>query len=265
MADQAGIYFGLQILISNYTDLNLSNFGSKGLGVVVFVHNKSLSTKELEEGIYIKPGELSFIGIKRTFIKNTPSPYTQCQDLTSYSSELYDYIKKSNQIYRQRDCFDLCTQKLIISTCGCIVSDYENSDLNSNQIRPCLDLNDSNCADNAYFQVDFVKCASDYCPLECDSIQYDLTASSLILPFQANYEEKRLQYINFFVFYSQLDYTLIQENPAMSLANLIANIGGTMGVIISVSFFTLLEIAELLVLILHEWFVIQKTSNKISF
>jgi len=112
-----------------------------------------------------------------------------------------------------------------------------------------------------------------YCPLECNSIEYDLTVSSTISPTlndfnslskvtSMSYEEYRTQFVNIVVYYSQLEYTLIEETPATTLASLIANLGGTMSLIVSVSFFTLLEICELVVLLSHV--LISKRLQKIS-
>ena len=171
---------------------------------------------------------------------------------------------KSNRTYRQRDCFDLCIQKKIITQCGCFFTRFDYLSFSLSQTRPCLNLTDYKCAEKEYFQFQASKCVSEYCPLECNSIQYDLTVSSLVKPtindYNAvssptplSYEEWRIQFAYIIVYYSQLEYTLIQETPALTLSNLIANIGGTLGLIVSVSFFTLLEIAELFVMLLHEF------------
>ena len=151
---------------------------------------------------------------------------------------------------------------------------YEWANLNSNQTRPCLNLTDWDCLYETFYQVDIVKCASEYCPLECETIQYDLTVSNLIhstlQEFNAlnnsliSYEEWRTQQLEIFVYYIGLEYTLIEEIPAMSVINLIANLGGTMGLIVSVSFFSIVELAELVVLLLTSLFRNQKISNKAS-
>jgi hypothetical protein len=65
-----------------------------------------------------------------------------------------------------------------------------------------------------------------------------------------SYEEYRTQFVGIVVYYPQLEYTLIEETPATILTNLIANLGGTMSLIVSVSFFTLLEL-EIFVLLFH--------------
>ena len=237
-ANVAGIVNGLYIGVGDVINLFNSDYG-----MAVFVHNSSLRPRE-EDSVYIKPGELSFIGIKRRFVQNEPSPYTQCQDLTSYSSEYYDFIKKMNRTYRQKDCFDLCTQQLIIQECGCY---YLKLDNNQNKSKPCVEIYDFFCATYANHLIDAVKCASESCPLECDSIQYDLTLSSVI----SDLNHIINQSLKVYIYYTELEYTLIQVTPAMSLANLIANLGGTLGLIASVSFFTILEMLELFILLVY--------------
>ena len=75
MANNAGIHYGLKISITNLTDSQMSNYDTYGFGMVVFVHNSSLRPRELDDGIFIRAGEQSYIGVKRTFIKNIPWPY----------------------------------------------------------------------------------------------------------------------------------------------------------------------------------------------
>ena len=72
----------------------------------------------------------------------------------------------------------MCIQLETINKCKCYGTLYDN--LNSNQTRACLNITDYTCFQDVYFQVDPIKCATDYCPLECNSIQYDLTLSSLL-------------------------------------------------------------------------------------
>ena len=146
----------------------------KEKGVVVYVHNSSFSpTKE----IFIKPGEKTFIRVERTFIQKQPQPYSNCIDLSSYSSELYDLIIRQGQVYRQQDCFDLCFQKISINNCECYDPGFSN--LNTS-IRPCHNLTDIDCLNRQFYTFNLDECQTKYCPLECDTIKYDLTLSSLV-------------------------------------------------------------------------------------
>ena len=56
------------------------------------------------------------------------------------------------------------------------------------------------------------------------------------------------------VFYPALEYTFIRESPQMTELGLFADIGGTLGLFISASIFTLFEIIEILVLVLKVLF-----------
>jgi len=170
MAYVEGIDYGLRIEVRNFTQKSIVKSGTNdGSGMKVYVHNRTAQPRWYAEGVYVRPGEMSMIGIKRTFVKNEPCPYTKCKDLTSYSSLLYDYIIKSNRTYRQKDCLDLCIQLDIIKECKCYATLYDN--LNSNTMRPCLDLKDLDCFLRIYFRFDPDKCALEFCPLECRTIQ----------------------------------------------------------------------------------------------
>ena len=53
------------------------------------------------------------------------------------------------------------------------------------------------------------------------------------------------------VFYTSLEYTAIAETPQTTLVTLFTQLGGSLGMFISFSVFTLFEAVEVLVLLLH--------------
>ena len=79
------------------------------------------------------------------------------------------------------------------------------------------------------------------------------------LPFLTKYINNNI--VSFNVFYSILDYTVIDQIPKMSVLDLISNIGGNLGLFISISFLSFAEIIELLVEIIYI-FVYTNRSNK---
>jgi len=259
--------FGLSVTV-NLIDMN-KYIGSKAKGLVVFVHNSSF--KPWSKEVFVKPGELTYIQVERTFVEKQPLPYSDCIELNSYSSELYDYIIASGQKYRQQDCFELCLQQKIIKNCKCFFAGYRNL---STQLKPCLNLTESKCLGQQYFIFNLDECKTNFCPLECDSIKYDLTLSSLLCPSQSYYEtayntkEIRDNFMitfnqtlsidliksfrsEFTVFYSSLDYTLLTESPKTSIADLFSQIGGALGMFVSFSIFTLFELMEILILVIY--------------
>ena len=252
-------------------------------GMIVFVHNASLRPLKFD-GVFIETGKKTFISVKRTFVSNSPFPYTDCQDLTSYSSPFYDFIINSNPYskYRQQDCFNLCIQESIIEQCNCSYSGFDNPYYGSNSsVQACINWNDYKCFTKQLNAFDPVECASKSCPLECESVEYVLSVSSLVEPSLDNgpwkrtfcnsftdlcngtidYETFRSYMASFTVSYPTLSYTQLKTSPAMTFASLLANLGGSMGLIVSVSVFTIFELVELIALIMHV--LISKDLNKI--
>ncbi len=230
------------------------------------------------DAVFVKPGESSYIGIKRTYTNNVNSPYTECQDLTTYSSQLFDFMTNSTSFYstyRQQDCFNLCIQQLIMETCNCSYSGFDIPPLSSNRsnitIRPCLTINEYTCYTNQFYKFDPVACASQSCPLECNTVEYDLSVSSLLISsvdeFWAyygtddyynryevySYENWRSKQLKLYVYYSKLEYTLIEETPSITFVGLLANIGGSMGLVVSLSAFTFFELIELIILMFYTY------------
>jgi hypothetical protein len=258
-----GKNFGLKVTLFLYNKNNL--ISSLENGLVVFVHNSSFRPSQ---EVFIKPGEMTDIQIVRTFIQKQAQPYSDCIDLTSYSSELYDYIINTGQTYRQQDCFELCLQKNTLKNCNCYFPGVQNL---RTTFGPCLNMTDWTCLSSQYYNFNLDDCQTNYCPLECDSIKYDLTLSSLVFPSEGYYEnaldknETRLlvksilnqslsyelfksSFISFRIYYPNLQYALLTESPKLSIGDLFSQIGGSLGLFVSFSIFTLFELFELLIL-----------------
>ena len=239
-------------------------------GMIVFVHNSSFSPT-LADGVHVDLGKLTSITVRRTFTRNYPYPYSQCKDLTQYSSYLYDFILSSNQTYRQIDCFNLCLQQKVISTCECYSLEY--SSLNT-FAEPCLNLTQYNCIDNQKNSFDSDACQERSCPLECNSVRFDLGLSSITNPglkeFQSfnqhdldfyenllgnstslTYDAFKSMWVNVWIYYPSLEYTLITETPKTSMIDLFTQIGGSLGLFVSFSLFTLFELIEIICLVVY--------------
>ena len=260
-----GINNGLLVGIFPLTNQN-SYFSSFSTGMVLFVHNNSFKpSKE----IFLEPGKMTYVSVKRIFAQKCPTPYSECIDLSTYSSELHDYIIRSNKKYRQQDCFELCIQQKIIKNCECFYTAYDR--LNT-QLRPCLNYTDYNCLTKKISEFDVNDCIKNSCPLECDSISYDLSLSSLVSPSEAfyrtllvntpktlfdsynlsvTYETYLSKSVYFYVYYPSLQYTLINETPKMSIFDLLTQIGGSLGMFVSFSIFSLFEMIEIFALLVY--------------
>jgi hypothetical protein len=220
--------------------------------LITFIHNKSNRITDSSKFFTYFPFSMLLISIDRTFLYKQPSPYSDCIDLSSYSSVFYNYIKESNYTYRQIDCIDLCMQQEIIDACNCYDLRFPKL---KNEIKACLNLTKFNCSENAINNFDSKSCVAQSCPLECNSIKYYLEDSSSNLPivdtdmvYYNNYKNKLI------VYYSSLQSTIITQSPQITFINLLTQLGGSLGMFISFSVFALFEIIELFILMIHASF-----------
>ena len=107
------------------------------------------------------------------------------------------------------------------------------------------------------------------CPLECSSVKYDLTVSTLSYPSvntynfykdklgNESYEEVKSKSIELNVYYSELGYTLITQTTKTSVIDLLSSIGGTLGLYIGISLLSFVEIVEALIEFLFIYFKIK--------
>jgi hypothetical protein len=251
-----GVDFGLDLKVSlldiENKYLSLDTVLS---GLVVFIHNNSFRPNSIEKAqVYVESGKKTFIGVKRIFNYKLAYPYSQCIDLNGYSSELYDLIT-SNRTYRQSDCFKLCRQKFYIEKCGCnSLNDIINVNKN---VKLCSNLSEQTCSDSIYFSFSREECERNWCPLECDSVEYDLCISSLAHSKRVQSEDAlkpMLATVHLIIYYPTLEYTFIKESPQTTELDLFGTIGGMLGIFISFSLFTLLEIFEIIILVIRAWF-----------
>ena len=251
--------FGLNVLIK-ITNLNKYPT-ARSSGLRVFIHNQS-SHPENADGFFVKGGEETSVSVRKTIIKNKPYPYSECVDLNRYESNFYKIIVNSNKTYKQSNCFKLCMQKLIIDNCGCYYTRYVN--LNS-KVRACLNLSQLECIyeQERDFIGDEISECKKVCPLECESVKYDLQVTNLIFPSKQMYNlmnkseylfeeiEKGTtfdmssdDYIYLNIFYPYLEYTLLTESPKTQPVDLIASVGGSLGLFIGLSVFNFFEVLE---------------------
>ena len=241
-----GIDYGLDMTVSLEFQNKYLSTNTLSHGLIVFIHNNSVIPLKTEKSqVFIKPGEKSFLAVKRIFNYKMPYPYSKCIDLNDYSSDLYDFIKTRRK-YRQTDCFRLCRQKLYIENCECNSANDFNLNFIDKNLRFCTG-DDLGCIDRQYYNFSREECERNSCPLECDSIEYDLKLSGLTYP-------NKNTTLRLIVYYSSLEYTIIKEFPQTTELGLFANIGGTLGLFISTSIFTLFEIFEVLFLVLRVLF-----------
>ena len=262
-------------LLIDETDNEYSRFNiQKYQGVVLFIHNNT-HNPIISNGIQVYAGTNVNIGIKKTLTHKYPEPYSDCKDLSSFSSYFYDILTQSNKSYRQRDCFDLLLQRNIINNCSCY-------DLRYSQLynaTPCLNSSQLDCAEDIYLNFWNMKTYSysSECPLECDFVDFDFTYSASdydayglytllngVKPTNDELNSFKNKVVSINVYFSELRYTEITETPSTSLIDLLANIGGTIGLFIGISVLSFVEIVEFLMEIIIIYYEKRKEARKLK-
>lgn len=136
---------------------------------------------------------------------------------------------------------------------------------------PCLTFNQVYCdgqAQSSFFSQDVKSICGNECPLECNSITYTTALSVNNFPSEAyakvasnnvkirerfanrtniTYDELRRNLLSVFVYYDDLVYKSYVETAKMNIADLISNIGGTMGLFLGVSFLSFIELVDVVI------------------
>ena len=255
------------------------------VGAHIFVHNDSL-TPSAFEGIDLDVGHITNIAVHKSYISKLPKPYSDCtqnlDDINSFDSDLFRFIIKQNNTYRQTDCYNLCYQNKLYQECSCQDSSLTKYIVDSSI---CLTQTQSACLYKVftYFTKNgFNELCSDYCPAECQSIQYSISTSSSLYPSRAyaynmlqdpsllnrfdnpsqvTYETLKESTLGVSVYFDALESTNIEESPQIEFVDLIAGIGGTLGLFLGISVLSLFEFVEIFLEIL---FFKMKHINKID-
>jgi len=214
--------------------------------------------------------------VNRVFIKKLPIPYSDCRggldQLNGFDSELFRAILLKNKSYTQNRCFDLCSQRETIKMCNnCYLNSYEKL----NGQKPCQTDNELRCATEAhdYYVKNINKLCMQDCPLECDTIEYQIATtyshypsmnyakeelmnrplikSKLTNDSKLNYELIRQSVLSLNVYYDDFLYAEYSQSPKGEIPDLVSNVGGIVGVFIGASLLSFVEIFEVLIVMFN--------------
>jgi len=240
--------------------------------LVVIIHNHTIPPLNMaNEDIKVSPGRTNYIQVERTFIQKLGEPYNNClKDSNTFKKNktLIEYLAKSDRSYNQKQCFELCFNLKYFekNPCNCTSNESWSEIFEKCYVEEKKFTSLFNCSEK--FRIDFSRnhlfkkeCA-DYCPLECDSIKYSISTYTLEYPISGiisledkqkfdsnfnNYDDVQKSFYSLIIYYKDLKYTLLKDEPSMILADLISNIGGLLGVFIGYSFVSFIEFFEILI------------------
>jgi len=229
--------------------------------MIVFIHNHTqMPLTVYNKGYVISAGCYNHFDVERKNIQKLENPYNDCYKNVSespFKKTIIDFIRNKNKAYTQKECLELCRNLKFNETnsCSCLLKDLEENvrqKCDNTKIESCINtfMNDFNRLD----------LCTDYCPLECDSFRYEINqitkpllatgkCSGCLKTYGLNfetYENLTKSFFSLAVYYKDLKYTLITQQPRMDLFDLISSIAGILGLFIGFSFITCLEIFEVI-------------------
>lgn len=285
----SGKAYGLYMSLYNFNSTPGKMSVQDGLRIVV--HNRTSDPGFyggfISQGVDVPSGFFTSISINRIFSSKLGVPYNKCiKNATSYNlydSELYRYILKyTNYSYAQKDCFDYCIGREFYRYLN-ITNKIENFV----NLWFTLENHTQHKLSNTYSRLvkgKILDLCSTECPLECDSIKYDLSISfskmildnlreisqygkytklAELLESNSSLINDQNNFVGINVFYNDLSYTYISQMPKMELSEYISNIGGILGLFIGISFLSLVEFLELFIELFLIVFKKKKKNNSL--
>jgi len=237
-------------------------------GARVVIHDQGQIPFPNNEGYSVLPSRSTSFAIRRTVIERVdPFGNGSCVSEKDLNRNSF-YSKKFNVSYSRQACMNSCQAEKQKSDCGCaegqFPSDAEICNLRNSTTAKCLEKIQLKLLTGE------LNCDKD-CPTPCSEIQFGTTLSMGHWPsdgYEAILEsrvkkssvlanEQQYGYFlseNFLqvkVFYEQLNYEKVTERISYEGVNLVADIGGQLGLWIGISVLTCCEFLELAWVIIH--------------
>ncbi|CAF0745052.1 unnamed protein product [Brachionus calyciflorus] len=256
----------------------------KSYGAHLFIHNSSTIPSSEFDGISLSTGHETDIIVNEILFKKLPKPHSNCVEDSysnvSFDSDLYRETIKLFKKYGQKTCLNLCFHKNIFEKCGCY---YPDRNIVEDFSQVCDEIIYDKCYMpfiSTYGESKASQNCFEKCPDECESVKYNLQISQADFPtefyadFLMNYDatlknssrnfssyknvKKSTLAVN--VYFDDIGYTLVEEKPSKTLEQLVADIGGLLGLCIGISFLSVAEIFDSIlkiILLLFEKRIVQ--------
>ncbi|CAB4022091.1 degenerin deg-1-like [Paramuricea clavata] len=227
-------------------------------GVRVLLHEPGVTPFPYEEGFSVAPGMATSVGLTKTLIKRLDrfedgSCSEEGVPLREENLFANMFNTESDIVRCPTACLNSCLGKSQLAKCDCAEVSYPSI------IVPC-NLSEwkiiGKCLKNvkSLFSKDKLPCI-DECKRPCREEIYEKTISSSQWPSPAREKyESRQSYgstnrsngLLLNIFYSQLNYQVIEETFSYRTTNLLADIGGQLGLWIGLSALTCSEVLQLI-------------------
>jgi hypothetical protein len=236
--------------LSDGLHLNL-NTSIESDRLYIFIHNHTFKPSAItNRGYWISSNTDFSIVLKKIFDQKLEQPFNDCyKNISEFNlnKTLIEFFQTKNLEYSQKECERLRENLNFIETSQCNCSFDFDQDLffecywkQKEKSKECFKsyMKKLNHTNN-----------SEYCPLQCDSLTYEISMQNYQLDNTQNYNK-----FQFHIYYEDLKYTYISQEAKIEFIGLISNIGGSLSLFVGISFISFLELFELLAEIFYIYF-----------
>ncbi|XP_022092885.1 acid-sensing ion channel 2-like [Acanthaster planci] len=213
------------------------------VGIKVALHHQNDIPKGMSKdlGFALSPGTYNLAEVTMSQITNQPMPYGKCATKQLKHVEMYSVMA----------CILDCQTDYVVEKCHCkdafmpgdfpVCSPYQLQTCLNPMMESFISSFETNCS----------------CPVPCERTEYSTMLSSGIFParhvamaldkeLNMSMDYSRNNLLELIVYFEELKYTRITQQPAYSLESLLSDIGGSMGLFMGVSILTLFELMDVL-------------------
>ncbi|XP_052090811.1 amiloride-sensitive sodium channel subunit beta-like [Mytilus californianus] len=266
------------VLTINLENHEAVEYLTEGFGMRMVIHEPKSFPLPMEEGMTISGGYETSIGLIMTRIERKGQPYGTCVDPK-------EYFKQYGIRFSKQACIQQCWENMAYARCGCQVGNVhtEISRFNGQKEvkvetpKGCFTETEKKCSIDA--RRDLLSDIERYCecPQPCLENSYTSTFSGRIWPHQTKLNELtdqacgtydlnhttwydymcalktldsiRNNFVKVNIYFEDLNYEVISEEPLYDATQLISDVGGSLGLCLGASLLCICEVFEALVMI----------------
>ncbi|XP_048583601.1 degenerin del-1 isoform X2 [Nematostella vectensis] len=249
---EAGDTEGLSLLL-NTEQWDYMGAVSPSIGAIVDVHHPDDIEVPAVRGITVSPGQATSIGLVLGSMYRLDSPYSKTGCKSIDTPTIY-----KNKIYSAEACYRGCLIAKSLEKCGCVESRMQvgltaqTCDPFNKTLRKCIEE-----------VVDFNSCS---CPPACREMKFEFSASTSVWPSEpywtflkeaydsrntsrsfASFPDSRGNLLAVNIFFKDMSITIKTETFSYEFSNLVADVGGQLGLFVGMSVLSIMEYWELLI------------------
>ncbi|XP_061181219.1 acid-sensing ion channel 1A-like [Saccostrea echinata] len=265
----SGSLYNLYVLLDIHRDLYEAGFISTA-GVKVVVHEPGTVPDPINQGFVVAPGVSALAAVSKKRFTFLPYPFKAFADGYCLNTDAPDFVNKFHpRPYSVGICKKFCLSELIFKKCGCV----RVGDLGIHPI--CSKYQISKCYLKEIVKLIYQEAQNVIhcdCPFPCQQTNYDVSVSTSQFPsdilvqilsshFNTSKERLKDNILEISIFYDKLNYFWTRQIPKYErIGDVLANIGGQMGLFIGASVLTIMEFMEIMFLVLL--FIFKQLSSK---